>query len=173
MLAVGASLGDRRTDLGPRPRRAGDELGRRPTRAGAVVWVSNNIAFALLYWELEGGGGARARNGEAPRRSPAAAQSSARLAGLATAVHRLPLPRLPTRPRSVPPTSCRSSRGRRSRWCLASRQQKRPFCWSSLKPSDGLEPSTASYHFTSNPSLPSRCVREDRSGRAARGRRRR
>jgi uncharacterized membrane protein len=26
--------------------------------AGAVVWVSNNIAFALLYWELDGGGSA-------------------------------------------------------------------------------------------------------------------
>jgi hypothetical protein len=27
-------------------------------RAGTVVWVSNNIAFALLYWELDGGGAA-------------------------------------------------------------------------------------------------------------------
>jgi hypothetical protein len=27
-------------------------------QAGAVVWVSNNIAFALLYWELDGGGAA-------------------------------------------------------------------------------------------------------------------
>jgi uncharacterized membrane protein len=26
--------------------------------AGAVVWLSNNIAFALLYWELDGGGAA-------------------------------------------------------------------------------------------------------------------
>ena len=25
-------------------------------QAGAIVWVSNNIAFALLYWELDGGG---------------------------------------------------------------------------------------------------------------------
>ena len=32
-------------------------------RAGTVVWVSNNIAFALLYWELDGGGAAaRAHN---------------------------------------------------------------------------------------------------------------
>jgi uncharacterized membrane protein len=32
-------------------------------RAGAIVWVSNNIAFALLYWELDGGGPAiRAHN---------------------------------------------------------------------------------------------------------------
>jgi uncharacterized membrane protein len=28
-------------------------------QAGAVVWVSNNIAFALLYWELDGGGAAQ------------------------------------------------------------------------------------------------------------------
>ena len=26
--------------------------------AGTIVWVSNNIAFALLYWELDGGGAA-------------------------------------------------------------------------------------------------------------------
>ena len=26
--------------------------------AGSVVWVSNNIAFALLYWELDSGGAA-------------------------------------------------------------------------------------------------------------------
>jgi hypothetical protein len=32
-------------------------------RAGTIVWVSNNIAFALLYWELDGGGPAvRAHN---------------------------------------------------------------------------------------------------------------
>jgi hypothetical protein len=27
-------------------------------QAGTIVWVSNNIAFALLYWELDGGGAA-------------------------------------------------------------------------------------------------------------------
>ena len=26
--------------------------------AGAIVWVSNNIAFTLLYWEVDGGGAA-------------------------------------------------------------------------------------------------------------------
>jgi hypothetical protein len=26
--------------------------------AGTIVWVSNNIAFALLYWELDGGAAA-------------------------------------------------------------------------------------------------------------------
>ena len=29
--------------------------------AGTIVWVSNNIAFALLYWELDGGGARGAR----------------------------------------------------------------------------------------------------------------
>jgi uncharacterized membrane protein len=33
--------------------------------AGTVVWLSNNIAFALLYWELDGGGAA-ARVHDAP-----------------------------------------------------------------------------------------------------------
>jgi len=35
--------------------------------AGTVVWVSNNIAFSLLYWELDGGGSA-ARTRDWPRR---------------------------------------------------------------------------------------------------------
>src|SRR5262245_31916789 len=35
--------------------------------AGTVVWVSNNIAFSLLYWELDGGGSA-ARTREWPQR---------------------------------------------------------------------------------------------------------
>ena len=29
--------------------------------AGSAVWVSTIIAFALLYWELDGGGGCGAR----------------------------------------------------------------------------------------------------------------
>jgi uncharacterized membrane protein len=35
--------------------------------AGAVVWVSNNIAFSLLYWQLDGGGSA-ARTQDWPHR---------------------------------------------------------------------------------------------------------
>ena len=31
--------------------------------AGAIVWISNNIAFALLYWELDGGGAAARAHG--------------------------------------------------------------------------------------------------------------
>ena len=27
-------------------------------RAGSLVWISNNLAFALLYWQLDGGGAA-------------------------------------------------------------------------------------------------------------------
>jgi hypothetical protein len=38
---------------GPETNSASDLL-----EAGSVVWVSNNIAFALLYWELDGGGAA-------------------------------------------------------------------------------------------------------------------
>jgi hypothetical protein len=38
---------------GPHTDKAGELLA-----AASVVWVSNNIAFALLYWELDGGGAA-------------------------------------------------------------------------------------------------------------------
>jgi hypothetical protein len=47
---------------GPETESAGELL-----QAGAVVWISNNIAFALLYWELDSGGAAaRARTGCRP-----------------------------------------------------------------------------------------------------------
>ena len=39
---------------GPETNSAGDLL-----EAGSAVWVSNSIAFALLYWELDGGGAAQ------------------------------------------------------------------------------------------------------------------
>jgi hypothetical protein len=45
---------------GPETNSASDLL-----EAGTIVWVSNNIAFALLYWELDGGGAA-ARAHEGP-----------------------------------------------------------------------------------------------------------
>ena len=38
---------------GPRTDSASELL-----EAGAIVWISNNLAFALLYWELDGGGAA-------------------------------------------------------------------------------------------------------------------
>jgi hypothetical protein len=38
---------------GPETNSASDLL-----EAGSLVWVSNNIAFALLFWELDGGGAA-------------------------------------------------------------------------------------------------------------------
>jgi uncharacterized membrane protein len=38
---------------GPQTNSARDLL-----EAGSIVWLSNNIAFALLYWELDGGGAA-------------------------------------------------------------------------------------------------------------------
>jgi len=43
---------------GPETNSAGDLLA-----AGSTVWVSNNIAFALLYWELDGGGAAARAHG--------------------------------------------------------------------------------------------------------------
>jgi hypothetical protein len=39
---------------GPETNSAGELL-----EAGSIVWLSNNIAFALLYWELDGGGAAQ------------------------------------------------------------------------------------------------------------------
>src|SRR5262249_53234976 len=43
---------------GPETNSADDLL-----EAGSIVWVSNNLAFALLYWELDcDGGGARAHD---------------------------------------------------------------------------------------------------------------
>src|SRR6188768_3945789 len=38
---------------GPETNSASDLL-----EAGSIVWASNNIAFALLYWDLDGGGAA-------------------------------------------------------------------------------------------------------------------
>jgi hypothetical protein len=32
-------------------------------QAAAIVWISNNIAFSLLYWELDGGGAAARAHG--------------------------------------------------------------------------------------------------------------
>jgi hypothetical protein len=62
LWATGQLIGDL-IHGGPETNSASDLL-----EAGSLVWVSNNIAFALLYWELDGGGAAaRARN---PARSP-------------------------------------------------------------------------------------------------------
>ena len=47
---------------GPETNSASDLL-----EAGSIVWASNNIAFALLYWDLDGGGAA-ARALDSPRR---------------------------------------------------------------------------------------------------------
>jgi hypothetical protein len=45
---------------GPETNSASDLL-----EAGTVVWVSNCLAFALLYWELDGGGAAARAHGAA------------------------------------------------------------------------------------------------------------
>jgi hypothetical protein len=43
---------------GPETDSAGELL-----EAGAIVWISNNIAFGLLYWELDSGGAAARAHG--------------------------------------------------------------------------------------------------------------
>ena len=65
--------------------------------AGAKVWLGNNVAFALLYWQFDSGGPAARAHGMPPLpglRLPAAAEPRAGTARLASAVHRLPLCRL-------------------------------------------------------------------------------
>jgi hypothetical protein len=52
MVATG-SLIDSLVTGGPETDSASELL-----KAGSIVWISNNIAFALLYWELDSGGAA-------------------------------------------------------------------------------------------------------------------
>ena len=52
MVATGLLI-DSLITGGPETESASDLL-----QAGAIVWVSNTIAFALLYWELDSGGSA-------------------------------------------------------------------------------------------------------------------
>ena len=52
-LAATALLIDVLINGGPQTQSAGDLL-----TVGAIVWAGNNIAFALLYWELDSGGAA-------------------------------------------------------------------------------------------------------------------
>ncbi|HEX4908221.1 MAG TPA: hypothetical protein VFW32_06490 [Actinomycetes bacterium] len=85
--------------------------------AGTTVWVSNNLAFALLYWELDGGGAAaraqrlpphpgfafpQQQNPPWPR--PAGGPGSSTTCTWAS----------PTPSPSAPPTPCPWSRGPRS-----------------------------------------------------------
>ena len=99
---------------GPETNSASDLL-----EAGSIVWVSNNIAFALLYWDLDGGGAA-ARALDSPRRidlafpqeiNPGLASPVGALASstTSTSVSR-------TRRHSARRTSCRWRRGPRSQW---------------------------------------------------------
>ena len=67
------------------------------------MWTSNVIAFALLYWELDGGGAAPGLTAARPpgSRVPAAAQPGLG-ARVAAPVRRLPLPRVHQRDRVQP-----------------------------------------------------------------------
>ncbi len=49
-------------------RRQGDDSAAALLEAGSIVWVSNIIAFALLYWELDGGGAAERAHRPSSRR---------------------------------------------------------------------------------------------------------
>ena len=64
--------------------------------AGSIVWASNIIAFALLYWELDSGGAA-ARAHNAPAHAvgfafPQQMNPCPRAGALASSLHRLPVP---------------------------------------------------------------------------------
>ena len=85
---------------------------------GAIVWVSNNIAFSLLYWELDGGGAA-ARAHRLPRYpdfafpqqlNPDLAPPNWRPASTTTSTSASRMP-----PRSARRTPCRSRSGPSSR----------------------------------------------------------
>ena len=72
---------------------------------GAIVWVSNNIAFALLYWELDDGGAPATcppPPGPPRFRVPSATEPADRASRLAAPVRRLPVPRLHERDRLQP-----------------------------------------------------------------------
>ena len=66
--------------------------------AGAVVWLSNILAFAVLYWELDGGGAAERAHRPPDRKVdlafPQQMSPEARSRGLAASLRRLPLPRV-------------------------------------------------------------------------------
>jgi hypothetical protein len=47
---------------GPETNSAGELL-----KVGSIVWAANNIAFSLLYWELDSGGAAARAHEERPR----------------------------------------------------------------------------------------------------------
>ena len=63
--------------------------------AGSIVWVSNIIAFALLYWELDGGGAAERAHRPSSRRVdfafPQQMNPCPGAGALASPLHRLPV----------------------------------------------------------------------------------
>ena len=77
-------------------------------KAGSIVWLSNSIAFTLLYWELDGGGAAARAHEPAsvPRPGlPAAAEPEHRAAAIgARGSSTTSTSASPTRLRSARPT---------------------------------------------------------------------
>jgi hypothetical protein len=86
--------------------------------AGGIVYLSNCIAFGLLYWELDSGGPAQRAHG-LPAHPDFAFPSSSRgswplrTGGRSSSI--TSTSRSPPRPPSAPPTPCRSAPGTRSR----------------------------------------------------------
>ena len=72
--------------------------------AGSAVWIANNLAAALLYWELDGGGSAarahRGRSASISRSPSSSTRAWPRLAGGPTSSTTSTW-RSPTRPRSA------------------------------------------------------------------------
>lgn len=101
--------------------------------AGLALWLANVAVFALLYWELDGGGpearadGYRGRYPDLvfPQQQPAS-RVSPRLRGsrasTTTSTCRSQVPRP-----SLPPTRCRTRSGRSSPWALRTCFQSQPW----------------------------------------------
>src|SRR5450756_2284316 len=101
--------------------------------AGLALWLANVAVFALLYWELDGGGpearadGYRGRYPDLvfPQQQPDQ-QGLARLRGsrasTTTSTCRSQVPRP-----SLPPTRCRTRSGRSSPWALRTCFQSQPW----------------------------------------------
>jgi hypothetical protein len=95
---------------------------------GAVVWVGNNVAFALLYWLMDGDGPVARSRRAGPVDFAFTQQMSPELgaARLATRLPRLPAPRLHQRDGVQPDGRDAAHPPRRSTRCSFSRPSRWP-----------------------------------------------
>jgi hypothetical protein len=93
--------------------------------SGAVIWLGNNLAFALLYWLIDSGGPMARSVNPRPIDFAFTQQLSPELAppGWRPVFLDYPTSASRTRPRSARPTSCRSRTGRSTR-CSCSRRSR-------------------------------------------------